>query len=82
MARVNLHFRTALIHLCNGTDILNSQLRIDSLGEHVVGQGQNIHISCTLTVAEQRSLHTLSPCQKRQLRGRHPGTPVIVRVYT
>ena len=36
MTRIDGHLGAALVHLCDLTDVLNVQLRIDALGEHIV----------------------------------------------
>ena len=36
MTRVDGHLGTALVYFCDLADILNLQLRVDALGEHVV----------------------------------------------
>ena len=48
----NIHLGATLVNLCDLTNILDLQLRIDALGEHVISQGQNIDITGTLAVAE------------------------------
>ena len=80
MPWIHLHLRTALAHLCDGLDIFNLQFRIDALREHVVGNVQDIHITGALSISQKRSLHALRAGQKRQLRSRNPGSPVIMRV--
>ena len=52
MSLRNIHLGAALVNLCDLTNILDLQLRIDALGEHVISQGQNIDITGTLAVAE------------------------------
>ena len=52
MSLRNIHLGAALVNLCDLTNILDLQLRIDALGEHVISQGQNIDITGTLAIAE------------------------------
>ena len=61
-------------------DILQIQLRIDTLGEHVVSHCQNIDISGSLAVAQKGSFHALRACKKGQLCSCHAASSVIVRV--
>ena len=75
---IDVHFRTPLIHLCDPLYIGDLQLRIDALGEHIVSQGQYIHISGPLPVSEQGALHPVRTSQERQLCGRHSGPPVVI----
>ena len=56
------------------------QLRIDTLGEHVVGHCQNIDISGSLAVAEKCAFHALRACKKGQLCSCHAASPVVVRM--
>ena len=78
MAGIDVHFRTPLIHLRDPFYIGDLQLRVDALGEHIISQGQDIHISGPLAVSEQSALHPVRTCQERQLCGRHSGSPVVV----
>ena len=55
----DVHLGAALVHLRDGADIFDVQLRIDSLREHIISQSQNIYIACPLSVAKQGSLHPL-----------------------
>ena len=55
----DLHLGASLIHLGNTLDILDLKLWINALGEHIVSQGQDIHIACALAVAKKSSLHPL-----------------------
>ena len=81
MSRIHRHLGTALADLRNLFDILNFQSGIYPLGEHIVCNIQNIDVTGTLSVAEQRSLDTFRPGHKRQLCRCNAGSPVIMGVY-
>ena len=81
MSRIDVHLCATLVNLCDLTDVLDIQLRIDSLREHVVSQSQDIYITGTLTVSEQSSLYTVCACKQCQLGSCHAGSTVIVRMY-
>ena len=76
----NIHLGAALINLRDLADIFDVQLGIDSLGEHVVGHGQNVHVAGALAVAKQGALHPVRARKQRQLRGSHALAAVVVGV--
>ena len=59
-------------------DFVYSQTRIDPLRKIVERQRDQINIPRPLTVAEDRPLYPLRPCQYRQLRTRDRASSVIV----
>ena len=78
MSGVDWHLAASFVDLYDIVDMFDIQLRIDSLGEHVVGYGEHIHVSGTLAVSKKRALHALRSCEKRQLRARDACSSVIV----
>ena len=52
VSRVDIHLTASFINLDNIVDALQVKLRIYALREHVVGNGQNIHVTGALTVTE------------------------------
>ena len=54
------------------------QLRVNTLGPHIHGKGNHVHIAGALTVAEQGGLHPLCPSQQAQLGGGYACAPVVV----
>ena len=81
MALIDTHLGALLAHFHDLIDILKVQLGIDTLGEHVVGDCQDIDITGPLAVAKKRTLDALRAREKRELRRRDAASPVIVRVY-
>ena len=75
---IHRHLGAPLAHLHDVIDIANLQLRVDTLGEHIIGQIQNVHVARSLTVSEKGSFHALRAGQHGKLRGCNAGTPVIV----
>ena len=59
MTHIYMHLAASLIDLNDLLDILDLQFRIDTLGEHIVSNRQNIHITGTLAIAEQSTLNTV-----------------------
>ena len=80
MALVDAHLGAFLADIDDLVDILEVQFGIDSLGEHVVSDGENVDVAGPLAVAEECSLNTLRARKKRQLRSRNAAASVIVRV--
>lgn len=66
MTRIDMHLCAALVNLRDLLDVADLKLRIDSLGEHIVGNGQDIHVAGTLTVSEQGSFNAVSACKHCQ----------------
>ena len=61
-------------------DVGEVELGVHSLGEHVEGEGHDVHVAGALPVSEQGPLDPLRPGHERELRRRDPGPPVVVRV--
>lgn len=61
-------------------DVGEIQRWADATGIEVHRQGQEIDITGTLIITEQRPLDPLGACQGCLLGGRHPSTTIIVRV--
>ena len=78
MSGVDGHLAASFIDLDNIVDMLDIQLRIDSLGKHIVGDSEHIHISGALAVSKERTFHALRSCEQRQLCARNARSPVIV----
>ena len=82
MSGVNLHLTASLIYFNTLVHMLNGQLRINALGEHVIGYIHDVHIAGPLTVAEQSTLHAFGTGKQSQLRTGYPRTSVIVGMHT
>ena len=50
------------------------------LREAVHGERNEVRVAGALTVAEERALHAIRAGEHTELRGRHPRTPVVMRV--
>ena len=61
-------------------DVGEVELRIHPLGEHVEREGHDVHVAGALPVSEQGPLDPLRPGHEGELRRRHPGPPIVVRV--
>lgn len=61
-------------------DVREIQLRIDTAGVEIHGQGEDIDIAGSLAVTEQRALDPFGTGQAGLLGGGNPGAPVIVRM--
>ena len=77
---IDVHPGTLLVGLADGRHVGEVQLRVDAVGVHVHGQGDDVHIAGALAVSEERSLYPVRPGQQCQLRIRHAGSPVVVGV--
>ena len=53
MSCINRHLAASFIYFNNFIDMLNVQFGIDSLGKHVVGNREQIHVSGAFSVSEQ-----------------------------
>ena len=62
--------------------MLDIQLRVNALGKHIIGDGEQIHVSGTLPVSEQSPFHPLGSGKKGQLGACHTGSPVIMGMDT
>ena len=82
VALIDAHLGAALADVDDLVDILEVQLRIDTLGEHVVSNCQNIDVSGSLAVSEESSLHALCAGKKSKLCSCHAASSVVVRVHT
>ena len=80
VARVDRHLVTSLRDLDDFIDVADVQLRINSLGEHVIGDIQKVKISGALSVPEQRAFQAVCPGQQGKLGCCRPGPAVIVRM--
>ena len=81
LSLVDMHSRNLLVLFHDFRKVGEVQLRIHTVGEHVQCQGDDIYISCTLTVAEKSTFHTVRAGKNGQLRVGNAGTPVVVRMY-
>ena len=61
-------------------DLRQVQRGIDTLGEQIEGDRDDVDVARTLAVAEQRPLDTLRAGHQAELGGRHRGATVVVRV--
>ncbi len=72
----------AVLHFAHDRgDIGEIELGVYALGVHVHGQRHDIDIAGTLAVTEQGALDSVGPRHQRQLRRRHAGAAVVVRVH-
>ena len=82
MAHRYIHLAASFVYFFDLCYIFNIEFRIDSLGKHIVGNGQNIQISGSLPVSKQSSLHTIRSRKKCKLGCRNACTSVIMWVNT
>ena len=82
MTRIDMHLCAALVNLRDLLDVADLKLRIDSLREHIVGDGQDIHVSGTLTISEQGSLNAVSACKHCKFCSSDTCSAVIMRMNT
>ena len=61
-------------------DVGEVELGVHTLGEHVECEGHHVHVAGPLPVSEQGPLDPLRPGHERELRRRHSGPPIVVRV--
>ncbi len=80
MTGISRHLGNSLANLYYLLDVLQLQLWVNALGEHVVSNGKNVHVTCALAVAKEGSLHSVSAGQKTQLCNGNSGSTVIVWV--
>ena len=80
MTRIDMHLCAALVNLRDLLDVADLKLRIDSLREHIVGDGQDIHVSGTLTISEQGSLNAVSACKHCKFCSSDTCSAVIMRM--
>ena len=78
MALIHAHLVAALIDVDDLIDILDIQPGVDALGEHIVGDREQVHIHGALTVAQKRPLHALCAGQEGKLGGGDAAAAVIV----
>ena len=71
----------AFIEFYDLIDMFDLQFRIDPLREHIISNIHDIHVTGTLSVAEQCAFHTFRPCQHSQFGACHAGAPVIVGMH-
>ncbi|MNJ43964.1 hypothetical protein D3C77_389960 [compost metagenome] len=57
---VHFHFGHALIDLDNFKNVLEIQLRIDTMGIHIQSKSDNVHVPCSFSVTKQCSFDSLS----------------------
>ena len=79
-ALVDVHPGAFLVGLADGGHIGEVQLRVNAVGVHIHGQGDNVYVSSALAVAEEGAFHPVGSGQQRQLRIGNAGAPVIVRM--
>ncbi len=58
--------------------IVEVELRVDALAEHIEGDRHDIGVAGAFAVAEQRALDPVRPGQKSHLGGGHAGAAVVV----
>ena len=80
LSHVYLHTGTALVYFHDTRHVGEVQLRINPHGIHVHCQGDDIHISGTLSIAEQRPLDAVCTCQNAHFRICNTTTAVIMRM--
>ena len=56
------------------------QLRVNTVREEIHCHRYDVYVSCSLAVAEKRSLDTISACQKSQLCSCNACTSVVMRM--
>ena len=54
-----MHAGQALVHIRDVRDIGKIKLRIHSLGVHIQSKGDNVHVACSFSVAEQSTFDTV-----------------------
>ena len=82
MTRIDMHLCATLVNFRDLLDIADLKLRIDSLREHIVGDGQDIHVAGTLTVSEQSSFNAVSACKHCKFCRSNACSAVIMRMNT
>src|SRR5699024_522239 len=65
---VDLHAGKFFIFLTDLCHVAEVQIRFHPLRIHIQSQGNNIYVSCSLTVSKKGSLNPVSSCQKSHLR--------------
>ena len=80
LARRHGHAGAALIHFADGVEVGEIELRVDAVHVEVQRHGDDVEIAGALAVAEERAFDAVRAGQQAQLRGRHAGAAVVVRV--
>src|SRR5258708_40117942 len=80
VARVNWQSIAMLGDLLQRLYIRDIKAGIDSLREHIQGEGDDIDIAGTLAVAEQSALNAVCTGHHAEFSRSHAGAPIIVRV--
>ena len=75
---IDLHASVVLIAIADLGHIGKVKFRIHTLGIHIHGNSNNIHITGTLTVSKQSSFYTVSSSQKSHLRIGYPTASVVM----
>ena len=78
---VHLHARQQLIGFPDLIDMGEIQHGIHAVAYHVHGKRDDIHISGSLTVSEQGSLHPVCTCQHTKFRIADTAAAVVVGMY-
>ena len=79
-SRIEIHTGIFLILVDDIEHVIEVQLRINALAVHIQGKGDNVNVSGTLTVSEDRSFDPVRPGQDSHLRVGNAGSTVIVRM--
>ena len=80
LALVDTHSRQTGEVLGQRRYIAEIQLGINALRVHIHGEGNDIHVSCALAVAEESSLDALCTCKESHFRVSHRTAAVVVGV--
>ena len=74
------HLGTPLEHLADLIDVGKVKPGVHPLGVHIHGQGDDVHVSGALAVAEQGGLHPVRAGQQAHFSSGHAAAPVVVGV--
>ncbi len=80
VARVYLDLVALLDDFAHAVDVGEVQLRVEALGVHVQGHGDQVDVAGTLAVAKQAAFDTVGAGHQAQLGGGHAGATVVVGV--
>ena len=79
-ARLNLHIGHALVQFDQFRHVGEVQLRINAMGEHVHGDGNQVGVARALAIAEQGALNAVGASQNAQLGFGNARAAVVVAV--
>ena len=81
MARVHRQRRAVFGGADDRADVAEIELRIDALRVQVHRQRHQAHVARSLPIAEQAALHPIRTSHHRELRSRHTGAAIVVRMH-